>query len=97
MSVATWNTPGNNFAFSPSETPLSRLRLGGSAAGGRTVEVTMVTRPREESELRGLVWSLTPRADFHDENEGELAWWQQPNKLAGVSLVMVIILNIVFW
>ena len=62
-----------------------------------SVLVTMVTRPREESELRGLVWSLTPRADFHDANEGELAWYQQPNKLASVALVMVIILNIVFW
>ncbi len=60
-----------------------------------SVIVTMVTRPREESELRGLVWSLTPRSDFHDANEGELAWYQQPNKLASVALVMVIILNIV--
>ena len=51
-----------------------------------SVIVTMVTRPREESELRGLVWSLTPRADFHDANEGDLAWYQQPNKLASVSL-----------
>ena len=35
--------------------------------------------------------------DFHDENEGTLAWWQQPNKLAAVALVMVIVLNIIFW
>ena len=57
----------------------------------------MVTKPREESELRGLVYSLTPRADFHDENEGALSWYQQPLKLAGVGLALVIILNIVFW
>jgi SSS family solute:Na+ symporter len=62
-----------------------------------SIVVTMVTRPRKESELRGLVWSLTPKADFHDENEASLAWYQQPNKLAGVSLVMVIALNIIFW
>ena len=54
-------------------------------------------RAQPESELRGLVYSLTPRSDFHDENEGVLAWWQQPNKLAAVSLMMVIILNIIFW
>ncbi len=62
-----------------------------------SVVVTMVTRPREESELRGLVWSLTPKADFHDENAGALSWYQQPTKLAAVAGVMVIILNIVFW
>ena len=57
----------------------------------------MVTRPETESELRGLVYSLTPKADFHDENEGALAWYQQPTKLAGIGLVIVIILNIIFW
>jgi SSS family solute:Na+ symporter len=62
-----------------------------------SVLVTMVTRPREESELRGLVYSLTPREDFHDANEGVLSWYQQPTKLAGVGLVLVIILNIIFW
>jgi solute:Na+ symporter, SSS family len=62
-----------------------------------SILVTLVTKPRKESELRGLVYSLTPRADFHDANEGVLAWYQQPNKLASVALVLVIILNIVFW
>jgi SSS family solute:Na+ symporter len=62
-----------------------------------SVVVTMVTRPKPESELRGLVYSLTPKADFHDENEGALAWYQQPTKLAGVGFVLVVILNIVFW
>ena len=62
-----------------------------------SVIVTMMTRPREESELRGLVWSLTPKSDFHDANEGSLAWYQQPTKLAGVGVVLVVILNIVFW
>jgi SSS family solute:Na+ symporter len=62
-----------------------------------SILVTMVTQPKPESELRGLVYSLTPKADFHDADEGHLAWWQQPTKLASVSLVLVIILNIVFW
>jgi solute:Na+ symporter, SSS family len=62
-----------------------------------SVAVTMVTRPREESELRGLVYSLTPKEDFHDASEGVLAWYQQPTKLAGIGAVIVIILNIIFW
>ncbi|HYO34382.1 MAG TPA: sodium:solute symporter family protein [Nocardioidaceae bacterium] len=62
-----------------------------------SIAVTMVTKPRKESELRGLVYSLTPKQDFHDADEGELAWYQQPTKLAAVGLVMVIALNIIFW
>ncbi len=62
-----------------------------------SVLVTMVTQPKPEKELRGLVYSLTPREDFHDANEGALSWYQQPTKLASVALVMVIVLNILFW
>jgi SSS family solute:Na+ symporter len=62
-----------------------------------SIIVTLRTSPKPEPELRGLVYSLTPRSDFHDANEGELAWYQQPNRLALISLIMVIILNIAFW
>jgi solute:Na+ symporter, SSS family len=61
-----------------------------------SVAVTAVTRPRPESELRGLVWSLTPKKDFHDPDEPELAWYQRPTTLAGIGLVMVIALNFLF-
>ncbi|MCW2779877.1 MAG: Na+/galactose cotransporter [Marmoricola sp.] len=59
-----------------------------------SVVVTTVTLPKPESELRGLVYSLTPKEDHHDDHGG--SWWQSPPKLAGVALVMVIILNILF-
>jgi solute:Na+ symporter, SSS family len=59
-----------------------------------SVAVTMVTRPRVESELRGLVYSLTPKEDLADDHADH--WWLAPTRLAGVSLVLVIILNIVF-
>jgi SSS family solute:Na+ symporter len=62
-----------------------------------SVVVTMFTQPRPESELRGLVYSLTPKQDFHDANEGRLAWFEQPTKLAAVGLGIVIVLNIIFW
>lgn len=59
-----------------------------------SVIVTGFTVPKPESELRGLVKSLTPK---EDHAEGEIAhWWLSPVKLAGVSLVLVIILNVVF-
>jgi SSS family solute:Na+ symporter len=56
--------------------------------------VTMMTQPRAESELRGLVYSLTPKEDLLDEHAGH--WYTSPTKLAGVSLVMVIVLNLLF-
>jgi SSS family solute:Na+ symporter len=59
-----------------------------------SVVVTQMTTPKPESELRGLVYSLTPKEDFHEEHTG--SWWQSPTKLAGVSLVLVIILNVIF-
>ncbi|WP_370290755.1 sodium:solute symporter family protein [Nocardioides sp.] len=62
-----------------------------------SVVVTLVTQPRPESELRGLVYSLTPKSDFHDDSEGVLAWYQKPNVLAGIGLAVVVVLNIVFW
>jgi SSS family solute:Na+ symporter len=62
-----------------------------------SVAVSMVTSPKPDSELRGLVYSLTPKSDFHDEGQGRLAWFEQPTKLAGIGLVAVVALNILFW
>jgi SSS family solute:Na+ symporter len=59
-----------------------------------SVLVTMGTRPKEESRLRGLVYSLTPKEDLLDDHADH--WWLAPTKLAGVSLVLVIILNVIF-
>ncbi|KNX37619.1 sodium:solute symporter family protein [Luteipulveratus halotolerans] len=61
-----------------------------------SVVVTMFTRPREESELRGLVYSLTPKEDFEDEESKGLPWYQSPVKLAAIGLVLVIALNVIF-
>src|SRR4051812_47116108 len=59
-----------------------------------SVIVTMGTQPRKESELRGLVYSLTPKEDLLDDHAGH--WYTSPTKLAGVSLFMVIVLNLIF-
>jgi solute:Na+ symporter, SSS family len=62
-----------------------------------SIVVTLMTKPREYSELKGLVYSLTPKEDFRDEKAHELAWYQRPTLLAGIALAMVIGLNAVFW
>ena len=63
-----------------------------------SVVVTMVTEPKDESELRGLVYSLTPKADFHDDGRGRRCrGTSSPPSSPAIGLVMVIILNILFW
>jgi SSS family solute:Na+ symporter len=59
-----------------------------------SVVVTAGSKPKEESKLRGLVYSLTPKEDLADDHANH--WWLSPVKLAGVSLVMVTVLNLIF-
>jgi solute:Na+ symporter, SSS family len=59
-----------------------------------SVVVTYATRPKESSALRGLVYSETPKEELYDDHSAH--WWLSPTKLAGVSLVMVIVLNVIF-
>ncbi len=61
-----------------------------------SILVSMVTTPRVEKELEGLVYSLTPGATLADDKSEQHAWYQSPTKLAGIGLVLVIILNLLF-
>ena len=63
-----------------------------SVCFGVTIVVSLVTRPRPDEELRGLVYSLTERPN----NAGE-AWYLRPGPLAGVLLTMTLILNLIFF
>lgn len=56
-----------------------------------TVAVSLITRPREDHELVGLVYSLTPKPVEH-----HLEWYQKPSTLAYIVLAMLIVLNLVF-
>jgi SSS family solute:Na+ symporter len=56
-----------------------------------TIIVSFVTRPREEQELVGLVYSLTPKPV-----ETHLEWYQKPSTLAYAVLGMLIVLNLIF-
>ncbi len=61
-----------------------------------SVLVSLRTRPKAEADLKGLVYSLTPKESLVDPDEGHIPWYQSPTKLAGIALVMVIILNLMF-
>ena len=56
-----------------------------------TILISLVTRPKPEAELVGLVYSLTPRPV-----EAHLAWYQRPVTLAAGIGVLVVALNLVF-
>jgi SSS family solute:Na+ symporter len=56
-----------------------------------TVLVSVVTKPRKEAELVGLVYSLTPKPV-----EEHLSWWQKPATLGIGVLAMLVVLNLIF-
>jgi len=57
-----------------------------------TIVVSLATPPKPESELTGLVYSLTPR--ISDANE---PWYRRPLVLAGIVIVCLVGLNVYFW
>jgi SSS family solute:Na+ symporter len=57
-----------------------------------TVIISLLTKPRPDEQLLGLVYSLTPKL-----KEQGLKWYQQPSTLAGVVLTAALILNWIFW
>ena len=61
-----------------------------------SVITTVMTKPRAEKDLVGLVYSLTPKESLVDPDEKSLPWYQSPTRLAGIGLVMVIALNVLF-
>jgi SSS family solute:Na+ symporter len=59
--------------------------------------VSYATRPKAETELVGLVYSLTPRASLRAETTGaDAGWYRRPGVLAGIVLAITILLNIIF-
>jgi SSS family solute:Na+ symporter len=61
-----------------------------------SVVVSQVTAPKPVAQLAGLVYSETPKEQRTDPDAHRLPWYQSPTKLAGIALVMVIVLNVVF-
>jgi SSS family solute:Na+ symporter len=57
-----------------------------------TIVVSLLTRPRPEAELAGLVYSLTPK-----QQDADLAWYKRPTTLAAVVLTLALLLNIIFF
>jgi len=56
-----------------------------------TTVVSLLTKPRAEADLKGLVYGLTelPRE--------EVAWYERPTVLAIIVGAALVILNLLFW
>jgi SSS family solute:Na+ symporter len=57
-----------------------------------TIVISYMTKPREDRELVGLVYSLTEKP----KDEGG-AWYSRPATLGVIVLAMCVVLNIIFW
>jgi SSS family solute:Na+ symporter len=57
-----------------------------------TIAVSLATKPRAESELRGLVYSLTDRP-----RDDRLPWYGRPATLGAIVLIMSVLLNVLFF
>jgi SSS family solute:Na+ symporter len=59
-----------------------------------TIVISLATkRTKTDEELKGLVYSLTPKEN-HDEH---LAWYAKPGTLAIAVIAVTIVLNMIFW
>ena len=57
-----------------------------------TIAVSLATRPRPDAELVGLVYSVTEKPV-----EDPLPWFERPATLAGVIVVLLVMLNVIFY
>ena len=57
-----------------------------------TIVVSLFTKPREDRELVGLVYSLTEKP-----KDDAKTWYARPATLGVIVLVMCVVLNIIFW
>jgi SSS family solute:Na+ symporter len=57
-----------------------------------TIAVSLVTQPKPDSEMRGLVWGLTEQKEAVEE-----VWYKKPWVLAVIVLTITVALNIYFW
>ncbi|WP_252975135.1 sodium:solute symporter family protein [Janibacter melonis] len=87
--LALFELPGQGLAFAAASTAFVVDVVV-------SVAVTMVTKPKPASELKGLVYSETPKEDLVDPHEAGRPFYQRTVPLAGIALLIVVVLNFAF-
>lgn len=60
--------------------------------------VSLVTAPKPDEELRGLVWSLTTKEERSGgAAAGVAAWYRSPTIMGALVLVLTLVLYIIWW
>ncbi|HZR39937.1 MAG TPA: sodium/solute symporter, partial [Ktedonobacteraceae bacterium] len=81
------------FSFGTSEgSSMWRAFIAFAVCFVATFVISLFTKPRPETELKGLVYSLTPKAEVV-----ETAWYKRPIVLAAAAIVIFVVLNIIFF
>lgn len=57
-----------------------------------TIVLSFVTKPKPIEELKGLVWGTLPKID-----EGGIPIWKRPVAISIVLLVLLVIVDVVYW
>lgn len=71
---------------------LSQAAWAWSVCAIATVVISLVTKPKPDSELVGLVKGFTTI-----EHDGKIAWYSQPRYIALIAIVVFAALNLYFW
>jgi solute:Na+ symporter, SSS family len=61
-----------------------------------TIGVSLVTQPKPQHELKGLVWGLPRDEPLDDFVLGDDAWYRKPWLLAAGAVILLVVLNIIF-
>jgi SSS family solute:Na+ symporter len=64
--------------------------------GAVLIVVSMFTQPKATEDLRGLVWGLTRDEPEEAQDPRDKLWWRSPWLLGGVTMAVVVALNIIF-
>jgi SSS family solute:Na+ symporter len=60
-----------------------------------TILISLATRSQKtDSQLRGLVWSLTPH---EDKSEGDVPFWKRIAPFGALVILLTVVLNVIFW
>lgn len=58
-----------------------------------TIMVSLITRPKPDEALKGLVYSLTPKAETGEKP----VWWKRPASLGLILILITLLLNWIFF
>ena len=85
-----------HIALSPNAKPMAenmfRALWSWIACVGVTIAVSLMTKPKSDAELNGLVYGCTVLP-----SEGHLALYQRPIFWAGVVAIVFLVLQVIFW